>query len=542
MEYKFPVSLPRFSDEDMKSKKAAYVAEYGYYISPPKLRNIIHIRFHEEPGDDEFDRYKKSSRLYYLIDRYPTSRSVPAWKKERDELMTASRYYDIADLMQTKRDRYKRMLASPAPTWLTNVGSAMTFMDDVNDFAGTLGVICRIAARFVPRILSRFFLGPAGWMFLIADIMAMFMAPWRGLYSCIASKRQFEAMSDYNPFSKRSRARRARKLRKVLPGKGEMIELLQVTDQLFGIGLCLGPIVGFAQDIVSGTVRTVMGEKVSWHKPPPKLRSHEENALRTLRFAQAAGLASDEFTDDEHWMIYACLNGATQVIKPYRDIWDPFDQVEGLDKLLFEAPVPKYATTKAILEEAGIDAEANIGWPGLNKRLATADELWNFYQGSAAERFMSFCIRNRRNPLGSTGAQNAFEFAKNMLLLTEGYETVDEEFIPELDGWYNYLANGCVIEGYPAAFRLGSFRFQYSYHELAGKMVKIGTSCIRPRRPLFGAARTGMYIDTRTCRLWFDTSWALGTCKDHVFQVSFHPLTDEAMDQISMGVSKTFVM
>ena len=519
MEYKFPISLPRFTDEDMKVKKAAYVAKHGYYVSPPKLSDVIHIRFHKEPDDQEWEDFKSR-------------------KLKRDNL---KRHTEIVDLLESKRARYRRMLASPAPTWLTNAGSVMTFMDDVNDFAGTAAVVCRIAARFAPKLLSRFFLGPAGWLLLIADIFGMLQSLWRLPLSCIGAKRHFEAVGEYNPFSKKAKARRARKLRKVLPGKGELIEMAQVTDQLFGIGLCLGPLVGFAQDIVAGTVRTIRGEKVGWHGPPPKPRSHESNAFRVLKFAQAVGLASDEFTEDEHWMIYIALNGSTQVIKPYRDIWDPFDQVEGLEHLLFEAPKPVYATTKFILEEFGVAPGAKIGWPGLDKKEATAEELWNFYQAPAAERFMSFCIRNRRNSLGSTGAQNAFEFAKNMLLLTEGYETVDEEFIPEMDGWYNYYSNGCTIEGYPTAFRLGSFRYQESYHQIGNKLCVVYVSCSTPRRPLFGAARRGMYIDTRTCRLWFDTSWALGSCKDHVFSIAFHPLSDRAMDLLSMGVSKTIV-
>ncbi|MBA7496097.1 hypothetical protein ES702_06695 [subsurface metagenome] len=519
MEYKFPVSLPRFTDEIMKAKKAAYVAKHGYYISPPRLSDIIHIRFHKEPDDKEWEDFKSGA----------LKRNNP------------KRHGEVVDLLESKRARYRRMLASPAPTWLTNVGSVMTFMDDVNDFAGTLGVVCRIAARFAPKILSRFFLGPAGWLFLVADIFSMLMAFWRGPLSCIANKRQFEAMSDYNPFSKKSKARRARKLRKVLPGKGEMIELLQVTDNLFGIGLCLGPLVGFAQDIVAGTVRTVRGEKVGWHAPPPRPRSYEQNAFRVLKFAQVVGLASDEFTDDEHWMIYACLNGATQVIKPYRDIWDPFDQVDGLEHLLFEAPKPVYSTTKFILEEFGVDPEVNIGWPGLNKKYATADELWNFYQGSAAERFMSFCVRNRRNPLGSTGAQNACEFGKNMLLLTEGYETVDEEFIPQLDGWHRWFLNGCTVEGYPAAQRLPAFRYQYCWHLIGDKAVRVTCSCIRPRMPIFGPGRRGMYLDTRDCRLWFDTGFCIGDCTDHVTAVSFHPLTEDTLADIERGCSEIII-
>jgi len=60
---------------------------------------------------------------------------------------------------------------------------------------------------------------------------------------------------------------------------------------------------------------------------------------------------------------------------------------------------------------------------------------------------MDFSIRNRNNHLGSTGAQNGFEFAKNMLLLTEGYETVYSEWADGWDGWYSFFTNGCEYTG-----------------------------------------------------------------------------------------------
>jgi len=539
MEWKFPVDLPRFTTEDYEQKKAEYVAEHGYTISPPKLRDIFHIRLNHEPDDEEFDRYDKARRLDYLIRTYPTSKSVPKWKTQRDAFISPRRFADIDDLMQNKRDKYNRMLASPAPTWLTNAGSVMTFFDDVNDMAGTAAVLCRIAARFAPRILAKFFLGPAGWLLLIAELFGLMMTLTRLPIACVVGKRHFHSVAEMNPFSKKARAVRARKLRRVLPGKGELIEMAQASDQLFGIGLCLGPIVGFAQDIVAGTVRTIKGQKVSWHSAPPVPSTPERHALKTLRFAQMVGLAHDIMTEDEHWLYMIALNGATQILKPYFDEWDPFEQVEGLENVLFEAPQPRYATTKSILDEFGISPGEKIGWPGLDKKEATADELWNFYQGPCAESYTAFAMRNRRNYVGMTGAQNGYDFSKNMLLFASGYETVEEELEAGWKGWYDYYSNGCTIEGLPSNFRLGSFVYQISYHGIGDRMVAVYTSCIGPRKPLFGAARRGMYLGTRTCRLWFDTSWSLGSCKDHVFLISTHLLDAEARDLISMGVSET---
>ena len=447
MEYKFPVDLPRYTTEEYEQKKARYVAEHGYTISPPKLSDIIHLGFHKEPDDEEFSRYDKARRFDYLLNKYPASKSVPAWRQQKLDLITARRYDDINGIMQNKRDKYNRMLASPAPTWLTNAGSVMTFFDDINDMAGTAAVLCRIAARLAPRILSKFFLGPAGWLLLIADLFGLMMALTRLPIACIIGKRHFNSVSEMNPFSKKARGVRAGKLRRVLPGKGELIEMAQASDQLFGIGLCLGPIVGFAQDIVTGVVRTVQGQEVSWHSKPPSPSTPERHALRTLRFAQTIGLAHDIMTEDEHWLSMIALNGATQILKPYFDVWDPFMEVEGLENVLFKAPQPEKATTKAILEEFGVTPGQKVGWPGLNKIEATAEELWDFYQQPAAESYMAFSKRNRQNHVGMTGAQNGHDFSKNMLLFACGYNTVMEEFEDGWGGWYAWYEGGCEFIG-----------------------------------------------------------------------------------------------
>lgn len=507
MEWEFPVDLPRFAEDDYKAKKAAYVAEHGYTISPPKISDIIHIGLNNEPDDEEFSRYDKARRLDYLINKYPASKSVPKWKDQREGLIAPVRQVEISDLMQKKRDKYNAMLASPAPTWLTNAGSVMTFFDDINDMAGTAAVLCRIAARFAPRILSRFFLGPAGWLLFVAELFGLMMALTRLPIACIASKRHFRSVSDMNPFSKKAKAARARKLRRVLPGKGELIEMAQTSDQLFGIGLCLGPLVGFAQDIVAGTVRTIRGEKVSWHGVPPKPSTPETHALRTLRFAQTVGLAHDIMTEDEHWLFMVALNGATQILKPYFDQWDPFDQVDGLENVLFQAPQPRYASTKSILEEFGIHPGENIGWPGLDKNEATALELWDFYQNPSAESYKAFAIRNRRNYVGMTGAQNGHDFSKNMLLFASGYHTVEEEYAPGFDGWNKFLEGGCQFERCFSTWGGQYTRYEVSVHQIGGSTVAVVCTDQNPYTIFPYTGPAGKMIPCHECNVYFGPEW-----------------------------------
>ncbi|MBA7496283.1 hypothetical protein ES702_06882 [subsurface metagenome] len=443
--WNFPVSLPQFTDEEFEQQQAEYVAEHGYYVSPPKLGDIIHIRTYDQPDSAEFEKWKVRARVEYLITRYPTSTYVPTWQDQAQAAIRDRRYFDIKDLLEKQRARRDRMLASPMPTFGKNIASVLTFFDDINDTLGSAAVLGRFAARLMPRVLGRLMLGPIGWLLLLADIAGLVLDIMRMPIACIAGKRMYEGVRDMNPFSKNARVRRANKLRRVLPGKGELLELAQTTDNVFGIGLCLGPILGYGYDVAAGLVRAVRGQKVTWTSPPPPKPTFMQSQQRTLRFAQMLHLAGEEMTDEDHLSMMLALNGATQLMKPWIDEWNPIDQVQGLQHALLIAPTPIYPTTRYILQEIGIGPGERIGWPGLDKTHATIKELWDTCQSTAAARFMDFAKRNRNNYNGACGCQNGYEFGKNMMLMLEGYETVLEEMTPAWQGYYNFFTGGCVL-------------------------------------------------------------------------------------------------
>lgn len=463
-EWKSPVDLPRFTTEEMEAKQREYTDQYGYYVTVPKLSDIIHINTPKDPDQNEFEAWKL--RRYYedLLIRYPLSAKRRIWRQKASAAMPDIRYHQVNEIIQNKRLRARRIAASPVPTWGKNIGSVMTFLDDVNDLLGTAGVVLRFAAWLVPRFATRFFLGPIGWLFLAADIVGIIMTLMRAAYtapiSCLTRKRYFESFADVNPFSKRSRTRRARKVRRIMPNKGEIIEGLQTTDQLYGTGISLGPAVGFATDVLAGTVRTVKGQKVTWLRNPPDPYEHEKKAMLLMRHAHAADLVRDEFTDGEHLASLLALNGATQILNAYMKEWNPLDQVEGLEYVLFDAPTPESPTTRFVLEEMGIDWTQAVGWPGLDRKDATIEELWDAHKDSAPAAFMDFCIRNRRNYVGAIGAQNAFEFALNMQGMVEAWETVDVEYTPEVQQWVEWHANGCQFLACQTAAKQGCMRYQ----------------------------------------------------------------------------------
>ena len=452
----------------MAAKQREYTDKYGYYVTVPKLEDVIHIYTPKDPDENEFNDWRERQKYEWLIRRYPQSRKVPDWREMADRAMPHHRYSEVSQIIENKRLRARRIAASPMPTLGKNIGSVMTTLDDVNDLLGTCGVVLRFAAWLVPRFAKRFFLGPIGWLFLAADvvgiIMTLFMSARTIGATCITRKRYLEDLSYLNPFSKEAKTRRARKVRKILPGKGEILEGLQTTDQLFGIGLCLGPLVGFVLDTITGTVRAVKGQKVTWFRDPPDPYKHEKHAMALMRHAHAASLVMDEFTDGEHLALLLALNGATQILNPYMKLWNPLDEVEGLEYALFDAPTPQSPTTRFVLEEMGIDWTQAVGWPGLDKKEATVEELWDAHQHTAAAAFMDFCVRNRRNYVGAIGAQNAFEFALNMQGMVESWESVEVEYEPEVQQWVEWHKNGCQFLDCKPSVKQGCMRYQPTYY------------------------------------------------------------------------------
>lgn len=396
-----PVELPRFEDEEMIQKRAEYTEKHGYYVTVPRLSDVVHLGSPPEPTEDEFN----------------------AWRRADHRVLGVARYGEITGLMNNKQRRYDQALASPTPTYGKNVSSVMTFFDDWNDWLGTAAVAMRIGAHFAPRILAKFFLGPAGWLLLAADIAGLMMmlfglaSPLGILQACVARKRYFERVRSMNPFSRESKVGRARKLSKFLPGKGEMIEALQVTDQIWGIGLSLGPLVGFATDVIYGTYRAARGEQVTWRTAPPASRQYERKGLLHVRHAQMMAQVGPLMSDTDHFWFMISMASTMQLLRPYLELWNPLDQCEGLQYVELKAPAPYHPSTKWLLEQNGISGEEGQGWTGLNKQYATYEELWDYNQPRAAARLMEYSIRNRQDTVAMVGVQNAQEFGKTVMYL-----------------------------------------------------------------------------------------------------------------------------
>lgn len=431
--WKWPVEAPRFTDEKMKKAKAEYVAEHGYEVHLPGITEIITLFNYTEPSSEELSWY---------------------YDKNYTQLST-TRYNEIDSIVKKKRERYKRMLASPTPTWVTNIGSVMTWFDDMNDLFGTLGVVFRTLAFLLPKSAMKLFLGPAGWFFLAADLFGVLLDLMRMPLSCVSFKRDVETIRDANPFSKKSRLRRASKLRRFFPSIGEIIEGLQTTDQIFGRGLCLGPILGAAYDLYFGTYRAVRGERVSFKVLPPDMADYEKLAFKSIRHLNALGLGADELLEEDHMRVVMAYCLAMQAIKGHMMEWNPLDQVEGLDEFQIPAESPEYPSTRAVLEEFGIGPFDRIGWPFIEKEYVTYQEIWDTYNEKATESSLAYCERNSKNEQGLVVAQNMLESGLMAMANAEGINPIDLFNLPSVQAFFDWTNDGCKCKTYSTMYTTG---------------------------------------------------------------------------------------
>jgi len=408
MAFSYPVKLPRFTTEQYEQMKAEYHAKHGYTIYVPGFSDIVHLRPEQKPTQEAVD-------LYYKGD-------IKALGAEGWDRMT--------EMLAKRRRRMERFLASPTPTWMRNVASVMTFLDDTEDALTSAYVVGRIAARLAPRFFGRLFAGPIGWMMLVADIFNIAQAIVCMPFLTTAAKRGLHGMFRLNPFSAEAKARRARRMKRFLPGKGELIEILQTTDNMFGIGLCLGPILGLAYDIVFGTYRVIRGQEVKVSYDPPPLRLHEVSPKRSWRGLSVLWSGGQEFSDEDHFRTTITANLISQVDYAYNQEWNPLDAIEGLENMEICAPTADNWATRWVLNEYGIDPDGAVGWPHADKPCIRLEEFFDIYLNRITENFRGYCFRNKNNYYGWVTANNAVEFAKNTLALTEGEDQVEEDYTP----------------------------------------------------------------------------------------------------------------
>ncbi len=401
-----PFHLPEFTDETYVKAKAEHIAKVGFQITLPGLSDIIHIGQPNPMTDQEKDWYRK--RQYWNFGK--------------------KRYDEIQEMKYKKKLRYDQMLASPIPAIVQNAASLLTAIDDAQDAISTMAWMGRILLHFAPRLLGRSFLGPVGWLLTAADIMSLVMILGGMGLILPEKKKKFHAATSSNPFTKKAKVWRAKRLRKWKPTFADSIQALQTTDQVFGVGISLGPIVGLIQDITFGTMRLMGGQPVRINKYPPPYKPWHRAAYKSMKAANIMNMV-DWCQDPEIMMeVYAPLHTAHQVVQNMSALWNPLDVIDNLFDVEIQAPIPTDPLSWDVIKEAKTPIEEFTGWPVNGEQWVNINDIVDSSLEATPRNLKAIMAMNAHNWSGFAIGGLAAETAPFMLANIEDEEVVEYDY------------------------------------------------------------------------------------------------------------------
>ena len=159
-----------------------------------------------------------------------------------------------------RREIAEQIRQSPQPEFARTVAEVLTTIDDIQDALLTVIVFARLAIRRLPGPLRTVLAGGLA----VADTMQLMGFGALDLVRVRAIKGRLMKEGSALPFTKKWKAQALRRLARRMPTYGELVQVLQTTDQLFGIGVSLGPILGFIMDILFGLGK---GARIGYRDP-----------------------------------------------------------------------------------------------------------------------------------------------------------------------------------------------------------------------------------------------------------------------------------
>lgn len=170
---------------------------------------------------------------------------IPGW----DDILhvVPEAFLPLEEQLARRRERAIRISESPTPESVRAIGSVLTWIDDVQDALVTASVLARlVGVVYKPAIPIAVGLGAAAEAInIFGAASAVATTPLTGKFRAQQAAKGFLG-------GQVGRALRTTTLRTALPTIGEAVQILQTTDQLFGVGLSLGPIVGLVEDLIFG--------------------------------------------------------------------------------------------------------------------------------------------------------------------------------------------------------------------------------------------------------------------------------------------------
>jgi len=290
-----------------------------------------------------------------------------------------ARFQDPAEVRARKRELAQRIARSPTPGWAQAVAGVLTTIDDTEDFLSTVVVIAALLVRIVPSLL-RFLVPVISPLVFIVQLLTLGSIFGLAGTTVKGLKKKGIDMVKANPFAKGARRRAARVALLRRPGIGALVEGLQVSDSLFGVGISLGPIIGFGTDLIATGFRlaeTLVGEakdvlpivraEVIARRRVAVITLRSEKLLnRRIAMSLAAPIAatgSQELSLMEHIKILSGYRIMLDLAK--RDMPNGIEPEfeEQLLELPIIPPSPRDPDTLAALAGVGVRPGAPSLWP-----------------------------------------------------------------------------------------------------------------------------------------------------------------------------------
>lgn len=493
---------------------------------------------------DAYEGYKKVRGLGYS--REPIV-FVPAWNDIIH--LVDEKKLPVEEQRRRMVRRIETMARSPAPEVARHIGTIATAIDDVQDFTTTIGVGARLIEKSLklPHIMSKGVftsgellnslnmhnkipyekLAPKDLMKLVdgkkidLDLLtpdqltsirrAMEKAypDWAKIPKDIQAKyiqknykitrerwgmtlKEKKRLAEMN-YSKGTRwgkikAQVDKRLKRLAPSQGEMMEIAQTSDMIAGVGLSLGPIVGF---LIDRTIGIQTGAKMKYS---PQEISDEELAVITRfgKFIISMGRTEQELLakaaraivkpiymlavgedlelDLKLKALWTATQGAIitrskEVARATTSLWEM-----GPKRLYNPGPRTSWDVLNALLE-ARIDPRRDEAWPGIElPRETTLQEIASAYlpkiqqqitllqqetNGTVEGEFVSACLHAIAQCTAcfwcEEGGVIEESFSKELYIYTRAIDygleppiySTDEEF----SKWHAYISDYMTYEG-----------------------------------------------------------------------------------------------
>lgn len=397
-----PYHVPTLTDAEFARRKAEYTAKHGFSMTIPGLSDIIKIKT-QEPMT--FQEHKW-------------------WKAKQWDRFSEQRYEELKKEKQKKKDRYLAMLSSPTPAIVQNAGSIMTAIDDAQDATITLATLGQLARKIAPKTAGKILKGPVGVLTLASDGLNLVQSTAMYCMAPMYGKKGSEQMAKASPRNLKAKLKKRMNLKARLPNKSDWIQGLQTSDQIFGFGISLGPLVGLAQDIWFGSVRARPGEYMDVKLPVPDFKHWCKAAMKvakstSLLFSWLHG------TDDEEilsWIMGAAH--AFQYLNECNQVWNPLEMTGNLDTIEVQAPLPWHTLTQEVISAEALPLDSVIGWPQTGNEWATIPEIMEGTQETATLNINNFLTRNKHSWAGFVGGLATCEGSTYALSTMEGEDDV----------------------------------------------------------------------------------------------------------------------